>query len=858
MVKPVITTRAGKGSALTWTEGDTNLTNLRDATLTVKAGTGGTDVVSDLNGTVTLVAGTNISLSGDNTAKTVTINNTASSGITDVVQDTTPQLGGNLDVQSYKITTSTNNTLTIEGKTDYNVEILAMGTGDIRLNPALNGDVVIDGQSWPRADGTANQILKTDGAGQLSWTTPNSGTVTSVSALTLGTTGTDLSSSVATGTSTPVITLNVPTASSSNRGALSSADWTTFNNKQAALVSGTNIKTVNNTSLLGSGDIGTIGLGYGGTGQTTAPAAMAALMGFTTTATSGGTTTLTSSSSYYQIFTGSSAQTIQLPNTNTLATGWSYRIVNNTTASTLTVQSSSAVSLGTIPAGVTMTVTVLSIVSNNALAFEVGYTDFSGLTGTGNVVLSTSPTLTTPNLGTPSALVVTNASGTASININGTVGATTANTGAFTTISATTTGTSGAINVTYNPASAAGQAINVTGKDSQGGTGYLDFLKVTNTTTGATNANKTLRTNSTGQLEIVNSAYNAVILALTDAGNLQVPSATINGLTSLKTFKETVYAGGSQTTAYTPDYNNGTVHTVTLGGNVTFAAPTNMVAGASLTLILTQDATGSRTGTWNASYKWMGGTPTLSTTASAIDTVNIFYDGTNYISSIAKQDNSSTVTGLAINAQGELRLADSDSSNYVGFKSPATVSANKVWTLPSADGTSGQVLSTDGAGALSWATAGGATNTAFIYLSSNQMTWTGSTIGTVHNETWTLGTAGGTGLSVSGQTITVPAGTWMMQILGVGDAPNSWGGLDPRIRIRNTTDNTTLNTITGLKYLESSTTTPRYQYGPGSIIFTIAASKNYQFQQALSTTTDPLINWADTGQKMAVMFVKIG
>jgi hypothetical protein len=57
------------------------------------------------------------------------------------------------------------------------------------------------------------------------------GTVTSVSALTLTTTGTDITSSVTTGTATPVITLNIPTASATNRGALSSADWTTFNNK---------------------------------------------------------------------------------------------------------------------------------------------------------------------------------------------------------------------------------------------------------------------------------------------------------------------------------------------------------------------------------------------------------------------------------------------------------------------------------------------------------------------------------------------------------------------------------------------------------------------------------------------------
>lgn len=61
------------------------------------------------------------------------------------------------------------------------------------------------------------------------------GTVTSVAALTIGTTGTDLSSTVANGTTTPVITLNIPTASVTNRGVLSAADWATFNNKQSAI-----------------------------------------------------------------------------------------------------------------------------------------------------------------------------------------------------------------------------------------------------------------------------------------------------------------------------------------------------------------------------------------------------------------------------------------------------------------------------------------------------------------------------------------------------------------------------------------------------------------------------------------------
>jgi|LUML01.1.fsa_nt_gb hypothetical protein len=63
---------------------------------------------------------------------------------------------------------------------------------------------------------------------------------------------------------------------------------------------------------------------------------------------------------------------------------------------------------------------------------------------------------------------------------------------------------------------------------------------------------------------------------------------------------------------------------------------------------------------------------------------------------------------IRINATGELKLYDSDDSNYVSFKSAGTVSSDITWTLPSADGSSGQVLSTDGSGTLSWATASAA------------------------------------------------------------------------------------------------------------------------------------------------------
>ena len=71
---------------------------------------------------------------------------------------------------------------------------------------------------------------------------------------------------VSSGGASPAISMAAATGSVN--GYLTSTDWTTFNGKQTALVSGTNIKTVGGASLLGSGDVGTIGTGYGGTGLT--------------------------------------------------------------------------------------------------------------------------------------------------------------------------------------------------------------------------------------------------------------------------------------------------------------------------------------------------------------------------------------------------------------------------------------------------------------------------------------------------------------------------------------------------------------------------------------------------------------
>jgi hypothetical protein len=61
-------------------------------------------------------------------------------------------------------------------------------------------------------------------------------------------------------------------------------------------------------------------------------------------------------------------------------------------------------------------------------------------------------------------------------------------------------------------------------------------------------------------------------------------------------------------------------------------------------------------------------------------------------------------TAFTLNATAELRLADTDSTHYVGFKAPGTVTTNKIWTLPAADGAAGQVLTTDGSGVFSFST----------------------------------------------------------------------------------------------------------------------------------------------------------
>ena len=133
-----------------------------------------------------------------------------SSGLTSVAGDSSPALGGNLDVNGNSIVSTSNADITIEpngtgdvnltadtvqvGSNNENATVTTQGTGDLTINtnngtnsgsiviadgangdisitPNGSGKVILDGLSHPTADGSAGQFLKTDGSGNLSFGT---------------------------------------------------------------------------------------------------------------------------------------------------------------------------------------------------------------------------------------------------------------------------------------------------------------------------------------------------------------------------------------------------------------------------------------------------------------------------------------------------------------------------------------------------------------------------------------------------------------------------------------------------------------------------------------------------------------
>jgi hypothetical protein len=81
----------------------------------------------------------------------------------------------------------------------------------------------------------------------------------------------------------------------------------------------------------------------------------------------------------------------------------------------------------------------------------------------------------------------------------------------------------------------------------------------------------------------------------------------------------------------TPDFDAGRIFSVTLGGNRTLANPTNLEAGQSGVVIVTQDGTGTRTLSFGTYWDFAGGAPAISTPANTVDVIAYYVRSTTSI-----------------------------------------------------------------------------------------------------------------------------------------------------------------------------------------------------------------------------------
>lgn len=144
---------------------------------------------------------------------------------------------------------------------------------------------------------------------------------------------------------------------------------------------------------------------------------------------------------------------------------------------------------------------------------------------------------------------------------------------------------------------------------------------------------------------IDSASSETTLMTYTDSAistNVTLNAGTVNATTvdadtvNLKQFNETTVALGSvsgdQSSAI--DAASGSIYTLTATGGITIDSIANAVAGTSMTIIITQDGTGSHT--LSSAMLFAGGSKTLSTGAGDVDIISVLYDGTNYFASLTR------------------------------------------------------------------------------------------------------------------------------------------------------------------------------------------------------------------------------